>query len=106
MKARRGGPTEAEVEEVLEARPCRRALILLDLHVPELRHLFEIVRGHPDAFLRHDPLLQKGLALVDEGERVALAVIARKLRAPVFRRPVLGVFAGVRPRPDRRSWWR
>lgn len=61
------GP-EAHVDEVLEARPRRRALVLLELCIPQLRDILKIVRRHPNSFLRHNPLLQeKRLALVDEG---------------------------------------
>ena len=56
------------------------ALVLLDLVVPQLGALLQVVRGHPDAFLIHDLLLEKvRLAAVDEDQRIRLAVEAREV---------------------------
>lgn len=89
---------EPQIDEVLEAWPCRSALILLNLHEPQLGVVVEVVRSHPDALLRHNPLLQeKGFALVDEGERISLAIVARHLRAPMLGGAIWGLLAGVVP---------
>ena len=91
---------ETEVEQFLESLPRRRALGFLDVDVPDGGAVLEIVGGHPSTLRRHDPLLnEERFALVDEGERIGLAVVARKFRPPVFGRAVLvvltvGVLAG------------
>ena len=70
---------EPQMEELLEPTPARRAFILLELDVPQLGHVFEVVRGHPDLF-RHGSLLVKvGLTSIDEDQWVAFAVEARKV---------------------------
>ena len=89
QKLEQGGRSErrpiAQVEELLEALPCRRALRLLFLDEPKLSLVLQVVGSHPRAFRRHDVLLdEEGLALVDEDERVRLAVVPRKLQAPML----------------------
>jgi hypothetical protein len=80
---------EPEVEEFLEATPGRRALILLELEEPQLGHVVHVVRCHPYLFLRHGALMSKvRLALVDEDQRVGLAVIARELHPLELRRVI------------------
>lgn len=55
----------------------------------------EVVGGHPSAFYRHDPLLnEERFALVDEGQRIRLVVVARELWPPVLGRAILMVLAG------------
>ena len=78
-----------KVEELLEAGPRQRPLVLLHLHIPELR-LLEILRHHPHAFFGHDLLLlEEGFTLVEEGQRVALTIVVRELGPPMLRRPIL-----------------
>jgi hypothetical protein len=48
---------KSQVEEVLEVPPCRCALVLLELDVPELRDVLQMVRGHPHPLLGHGALL-------------------------------------------------
>jgi hypothetical protein len=54
-----------------------RLVVFLQLDVPQLRDVLQIVGGHPDALLRHGVLLAKiGFTLVDEEHRVGLAIEA------------------------------
>jgi hypothetical protein len=60
----RGGP-KAQVEEFGEVAPWWRALITLDLDVPQLGRGFKVVGSHPN--LLHDALLMEiGFAAVNE----------------------------------------
>lgn len=45
------GRTVAEVEQILEAAPGRSTLVLLDLDVPHLCPVLQVVQGHPDLLL-------------------------------------------------------
>jgi len=75
----RGGP-KRKVEEVLESSPWRRTLVVLQLDVPQLRDVLQIVGGHPHALFRHGALLAKiGFAFVDEEHRIGLAIEAREV---------------------------
>jgi hypothetical protein len=68
---------ETKVEEVLESSPWRRSLVFLQLDVPQLRDILQIVGGHPNALLRHGALLAKiGLTFVEEEHRIGLAIEA------------------------------
>jgi hypothetical protein len=48
-----------QFEQLLEATPGRGALVRLDLDVPHLRALLQVVGGHPDLLLLHDSLLME-----------------------------------------------
>jgi hypothetical protein len=48
-----------QVQQLLEATPERGALVCLDLDVPHLRTLLQVVGGHPDLLLLHDSLLME-----------------------------------------------
>jgi hypothetical protein len=48
-----------QVQQLLEVTPGRGALVRLDLDVPHLRALLQVVGGHPDLLLLHDPLLME-----------------------------------------------
>jgi hypothetical protein len=81
QRSRSQGRPKLQVQELLETPPWWRALVLLELDVPELRDVLQIVRGHPHALLRHGALLTKiGFTLVDEEHRIGLAVIAGKIQ--------------------------
>jgi hypothetical protein len=81
QRIRAEGRPKPQVQELLELPPRRRALVLLELDVPELRDALQIVRGHPHALLRHGALLAKiGFTLVDEEHRIGLAVVAGKIQ--------------------------
>jgi hypothetical protein len=106
------GRTEAKVEEILEAAPARGALIILDLDIPHLGALLQIIRSHPYLFLLHDPLLTEvRLASVDEDQRIGLAVIAREIHllkpgravAVVLTIPAAGAPRGGRLLPPQRG---
>jgi len=93
------------VQQVLEAAPRRNPLVLLDLDVPHLGTLLQIVGGHPNLLLLHDALLvEVGFAAVNEDERIGFAVIPRKIQFLESWRPVLvvlpcgGLVAGGRRR--------
>jgi hypothetical protein len=84
--------SKPEVEDLLEAIPGWRAFILLELEEPQLGHVVHVVRRHPHLFLRHGALLSKvRLTLVDEDQRVGLAVIARELHPLEPRRVIRAV---------------
>jgi hypothetical protein len=66
---------ETKVEEVLESSPWRRSLVFLQLDVPQLRDVLQILGGHPHALLRHGALLAKiGFTFVEEEHRIGLAI--------------------------------
>jgi hypothetical protein len=48
-----------QVQQLLEATPGRGALVRLDLDVPHLRALLQVIGGHPDLLLLHDSLLME-----------------------------------------------
>ena len=84
----------AEMEKVLEAAPRGDALVFLDLYVPHLGALFQVVGSHPHLLFLQDPLLvEVGLTPVDEDQRIGLAIIARKVKLLEPWRPILMVFA-------------
>lgn len=64
------------MKELGEATPGQHvAFLLLNMHVPKVSQIVQIVGGHPYLFLLLDPLdVEERLALVDEGKRVGLAV--------------------------------
>lgn len=71
------GWTIAEVKELVEAPPRRHTLVLLDLDIPQLRHLLQVVRRHPHL---HDALLIKvGITTIDEGKGIGLAIKLQKV---------------------------
>jgi hypothetical protein len=73
--------------------PRRSTLVYLDLDIPQLRPVLQVVGRHPH-FLLHDPLLvEVGLAAVDEDEGVGLAVVSREIHLLKSRRPIVVVFA-------------
>jgi hypothetical protein len=73
IRAQGGG--KAQMEELGEAPPGRCSFVGLDLDVPELGCVFQVVGGHPQLFLLHDALLvEVRFAPVDEDEGVRLAV--------------------------------
>jgi hypothetical protein len=85
QRGRSEGRPKPQVEEVLESSPGRRALVLLELDVPQLRDVLQVVRGHPHAFLRHGALLAEvRLALVDEKHEIGLAVVAWEVQLVEF----------------------
>jgi len=76
LKERSGAQGRPEPQvEVLESAPGRSALVLLQLDKPQLGHVLEVVRSHPDALLDQGSLLPKvRLTLVGEEQRVGFAV--------------------------------
>ena len=69
------GRAEASVQQFGEAAPWRCSLIALELHVPELGAVLQIVGRHPHLFFLSDPLLTEiRLTTIEEGERVGFAV--------------------------------
>jgi hypothetical protein len=48
-----------QVQQLLEATLGRGALVRLDLDVPHLRALLQVVGGHPYLLLLHDSLLME-----------------------------------------------
>ena len=73
----------------------RSTLVLLDLVVPQLGAVLEVVRRHPD-FLLHDSLLMKiRFTAIDKDQGIRLAIVAREVKLLETRRPILVVL----PRP-------
>jgi hypothetical protein len=71
--------TIAQAEQLREPAPRRSTLVRLDLDVPHLRPVLQVVGGHPDLLFLHDPLLvEVGLTAVDEDEGINLAVVPGK----------------------------
>jgi hypothetical protein len=94
---------EPKVEWLFETPPWWRALVLLELNVPELGDILQVVRRNPHALLRHGALLAKvRFTLVDEDHRIRLAVVAGKIqflefgRALEIVRPLLTSASAVR----------
>jgi len=58
---------KAGVEQLDETTPWRRALVTLNLHVPELGGVLQVVGCHPNLFFIGDPLqVEVGFTAVDE----------------------------------------
>jgi hypothetical protein len=69
-----------QVQQLLEATPRQGALVRLDLGVPHLCALLQVVGGHPDLLLLHDPLLMEiRLTAIGEDQRINFSVIAGKV---------------------------
>jgi hypothetical protein len=69
-----------QVQQLLEATPRQGALVRLDLDVPHLCALLQVVGGHPDLLLLHDPLLMEiRLTAIGEDQRIIFSVIAGKV---------------------------
>ena len=97
------GRTEARMEQLSEAPPWQRALVALNLDIPQLNAFLQIVRGHPDLVLLGNALLvEVGFATIDEDERIRLAIKPREVELLESRRPVVVVFAVVRSVRTRR----
>jgi hypothetical protein len=61
----------------------------LELDVPQLGDIFQVVQRHPNAFLRHGTLLPEiRLTLVDEEHGVGLAVVAGEVELLEFGRAI------------------
>lgn len=84
---------EPQVDEVGEAAPGRRALILLNLHVPELRLVVEVVGSHPHLLLHDALLMEVGLATIDEDEGVLRAIVLGEVHLLELRRSVVVMLA-------------
>jgi hypothetical protein len=85
---------EAQIEELGEAAPWWCALLALDLHVPQLRGVLEVVGRHPDLLLLGDALLvEEGFTPIDEREGVGLPVEAGKVHLLEPGWPIAVVFA-------------
>ena len=84
------------MKELCETAPGRSTLILLDLVVPQLGIVLEVVRCHPDFLLLHDSLLMKiRFTAIDKDQGIRLAIVAREVELLETRRPILVVL----PRP-------
>ena len=82
-----------EVKQLLESAPRWSALVLLNLDVPHLCSILQIIRRHPNLLLLHDPLLMEiRFRSIDENQRIGLAIIAREVELLEPRRPVLVMF--------------
>ena len=74
------GRPEPKVQEFLKSPPGRRAVVLLELRVPELRDVVQVVGRHPHALFRHGSMLAEvRLALVEEKHQISRAVEAGKI---------------------------
>jgi hypothetical protein len=68
------------VEGLLEMAPRRSIRILLDLVVPQLGVVLEVVRRQPDLLLLHDSLSMKlRFTMIDKDKGIQLAIVARKV---------------------------
>ena len=89
------GRTVAKMEELLEVAPGRGPLVLLDLVVPQLGAILQVIGCHPHLLFLHDSLLMKiGVAVIEKDQRVRLAIKVREIHLLEFWRPVIVVFAG------------
>jgi hypothetical protein len=80
-QGRRSERPEPKVEQFFETRPRWHALVLLELNVPGLGDILQVVRRHPHALLCHGALLEKvRFALVDEDHRIRLVVVAGEIQ--------------------------
>jgi hypothetical protein len=105
QRRRAEGRPKLQVEEVLETAPAWCALVLLQLDIPQLGHVFEVVGGHPNLLLRHGALLMEiGLTTVDEDERIRLAIETWKVHLLEPGRPIVVVLAGWVAVACRRRW--
>jgi hypothetical protein len=92
-------------EQLREAAPRWRALVPLDLQVPHLRALLEVVGGHPHLFLLHDALLvEERFAPICENQRIGCPIVPREVHLLEPRGTVVVVLAiaGGRTRRGRR----
>jgi hypothetical protein len=95
QRRRAEGWPKSHVEEVLEAAPARCSFILLQLDVPQLGHVLEVVGSHPYPLLRHGSLLMEiGLTTVDEDQRIRLAIVAQEIHLLEPRWVIIVVLAG------------
>jgi len=71
----------SQIDQLLEAAPRWRTLVRLDLDVPHLRPVLQVVGGHPDLLLLlHDAqLVEVGLPTINEDEGISLAVVPWKV---------------------------
>ena len=69
----------AQVEQFLEPAPRWRTLVRLDLDVPHLRPVLQIVGGHPDLLLRDALLMKIILTTIDKRQWIGLAVVFGKI---------------------------
>jgi hypothetical protein len=95
QRRRAEGRPKPQVEEVLEVASAWCSFVLLQLDVPQLGHVLEVVGGHPDLLLRHGSLLMEiGLTTVDEDQRIRLAIVAREIHLLKPGWAILVVLAG------------
>jgi hypothetical protein len=88
------GWTVAHVEQFRETAPRRSTLVRLDLDIPQLRPVLQVVGRHPHLLLHDSLLVEVGLTAVDEDEGVGLAVVPQKVHLLKSRRLIVVVFTG------------
>jgi hypothetical protein len=84
----------AQVKEFLELTSGWDTFVRLDLDVPQLRSLLQIVGGHPNFLLLHDALLVEiAFAPINEDQGIRLAIIPREIHLLESRWSILVVLA-------------
>jgi len=82
------------MEELLEVAPGRGPLVLLDLVVPQLGAILQVIGCHPHLLFLHDALLMEiGVAAIEKDQRIRLAIKAREIHLLEPRRAIDVVLA-------------
>ena len=89
QRCRAEGWTKSQVEEFLESSPGRCTFVLLELRVPELRDVVQVVGRHPHAFFRYGAMLAEiGVALVEEQRWISRPIETGEIPPLVFGRVI------------------
>jgi hypothetical protein len=91
LEERRGAERRvvAQIEQLLEPAPRWSTLVRLDLYIPHLHLVLQVVGCHPDLLLLHDALLMEvGFTAVDEDERIGFTIVPGKVQLLEPRWPV------------------